>query len=155
MPGQPRNLHHYIINKADMITADVELRAGIYQEIGRRVVGAGEALGPGFGRDRGAEATHGRIYLDLRDDANAPIHGDVRIRLLRPDDTEIAVVWEDRTEDLAQGADARLERVAFPFSGRVVTENYKIVIDLKPDAPATLSAANSNLLMSATQGSVD
>lgn len=153
--AEPRNLHHYTINASDMFDEDVSLRAGVYTEVARLTVLAGEAIGPGYGRDRGAEATHGRIYMSLVDSEGDPIEGDVRIRLLRPDDTEIAVVWADRTEDLRQGATDTRARRAFPFLGRMITENYKLVIDVKADSSATLDAGSCELLMSATKGSVD
>lgn len=139
------NVFKNTLNEADVLpAADVVCVAGVFQEVGRYTLSAGEALEPGYDVLVGLESAPGRIFIDAQDNAAADYDGDVRLMLYDERDFPLATVWQARTEDLRLGAAARAARTPFPSTGKTIGPDQSLVLMFRPDAPATFSAGTTN-----------
>lgn len=136
--------------KTDLInTATVAVTAGASVVLGKYPVQAGEAIKLGWGNLQGQENAQGRIFMKLMDDQVVPVElaGTVRISLWSPQDRPIAIVSEWRTEQLNTVATDRTKQIPFPEDIYRTTEDKKIVLEFISDTTATLSRANSTIVM--------
>ena len=135
------------------ITGDIAIRAGQFTEIGCYTVPAGMAVEVGFGFQSAQDEAQGRIFIDLRKPGTAPggeVNGLVRIELLDAQKRPVETLFESRTELLRQGAGDRTKQISLSETDAVARENKNIVIQVKPDADANISSANSTILIDAT-----
>ena len=122
-----------------------------FQEVGRYTVPQGQGIMVGRGVHTGQDSATGRVYIVLQTSVPASITGNVRLDVHTATDTYLLTVWSDRTDNLGLGStDPRL-RVVIPATNAVFTQNYALVLMLKPDATATPSAAESTVTMDITR----
>jgi hypothetical protein len=124
--------------------------------LGTYTVVAGELVSVGYGNLDGQENAQGRIYLDLKDNATTPleVNGVVRLSVYSPQDRPIEIISEMRTETLRTSSSDRTKQISFPEHDLMVKEDKKIVLEFIPDANATISKANSTLIMDITKFTV-
>lgn len=138
------------LTKADLISGDIVCTQGQYNKLGEYVIPAGLHVGIGFGADGGQEAAQGRIYMLLQTAVPAAINGSVRLSIFSPQNRSLMIIDEFRTEALSTSTD-RTKQVPLPFSGVWVSEDKKIILEFIPDATATVSKANSTVIIDATR----
>jgi hypothetical protein len=139
------------VNKDDLMDGDVVLKAGEYNKVGEMKIVAGEHILLGYGENESQEGSPGRIYVDMKDNAAAPganIEGTVRIRAMSPRRSHLTTYAEYRTEQLRTDKNNRTLQIPFPSQPQWpwISEDKILVVELLPDAAATLSKANSTIL---------
>jgi len=134
---------------ADMINTSTACIAGQYNKIGEYKVQAGVNLFLGYGAQSGQENAQGRIYADIRTAAISQ-PGKVRISIVSPQDIPLAVLFEARTEVLNTSATDRTKMIPFPKMDIGASQDKKYVMEFMPDAAATITKANSVMIMDIT-----
>jgi hypothetical protein len=130
--------------------ATVAVVAGEAKKLGEYAVNSKEIISLGWGGLEGQENAQGRIYVQLKDNTEAgavQIHGTVRLSVYSPQDRPIAIMHEFRTEQLDTSSTDRTKQIPFPEGMYEITEDNKIVMEFISDTSATLSKANSTIMM--------
>ncbi|QHA00531.1 hypothetical protein [Dehalobacter restrictus] len=143
--------------ESDLIDgATVSVLAGQFVKLGEYQVQAGELVAVGYGAESGQESAQGRIYALLKDGEAVPgiINGVVRVSIYSPQDRPIEILQEYRTETLNTSSTDRTKQVPLPLINAFVSEDKKIVLEMKADANATLTKANCDLIMDITKAVV-
>jgi hypothetical protein len=140
--------------KAELISAaTVGVVAGAAAVLGKYAVQAGEAIKLGFGNLSGQENAIGRLYMQFKDTTGTPVllSGTVRLSIWSPQDRPIAIIGEWRTEQLDTVATDRTKQIPMPEDIYKITEDKKVVLEFISDTTATLSKANSTIVMDITR----
>jgi len=134
--------------KADLLKADsIAVVKGESIWLGSYQVPVGENVILGWGNSNDQAGADGRIRVDLNTSTPAEVNGTIRIALYSPLNRLITYVDEFRTETLRAGDDDRTKQVPFSERKYQVTPFKKIVVEFVPDADATISKADSTLIM--------
>jgi len=89
-------------------------------------------------------------YIDLKDSSNNAINGVIRLSVANAYEVEEKPYIEERTEKLrASQYDRQLGRLLPEFSLKAKQDSY-LLIKMKSDASATISVANSTILLPVT-----
>lgn len=127
--------------------SDVILTSGKWTEVGSFKVGAQQQLAWGSGSAEGNNDTRRNIKFKVTDGTNT-INGVVRFAYANATKTDIKIVLEDRTENLADGVP--LEEITYR---RAREDSYLIVymlVDSATDVTIDVSDANNVFLAPAT-----
>jgi hypothetical protein len=149
-----QSIFHTLTIADIMQAATVALAAGTFTKIGQWVTPAQNHYGMGYGDQTGQQNSRGRIYIDLKDNGVAPgvnIDGVFRIQAVDANDSPIGVVAEYRTEKLRSDIADPQKQISFPEHGLFLSEDNKFIFEVKADAAATLSKANSKALVDVTK----
>lgn len=125
------------------LTADVSVNAGEWKRIGEIIVPAQTLLTFGAGAINNGVDYRREAKIILKDSSGSEISGKVRFAILNAQETKKIVVSEERTEELSTSVKL----------GEYMTkakEDSKLVIEFQPDLAATISAANSTILVPTT-----
>lgn len=152
-------LYPATFTKAEVITKGptVALAAGQYTPIGEYVVKADELVGLGRGALVAQNEAIGRLYAAFYDSAGTPVAinaGKLRIMLLSSQDMPIGskpVYLDVDLAALTTGASIPSDRFVLPFDNTMLSEDKKIQFLIKATTAATLSQANSTVLMDITR----
>lgn len=139
--------------KNDLFKADtVSLVKGEPIRVGERTVQAGEKISIGYGVQSGMDNAVGRIYADFKNSESTPgnVEGLVRLSVWSPQNRLMKILKEWRTEELRTSSTDRTKQIPLPEHEIEITEDKKLVLEIVADADATLSKANSTLVMSTT-----
>lgn len=137
--------------KDHLMSSDVSVVSGSYMKIGEFKVEAGEMYSLGYGQNESQEGSPGRIYVDLKSDANANVDGILRFSVHTPQGRPIRTLAEFRTETLRTDKNNRTLQVPFPSAKfPYVSEDKKIVVEFLADANATIGKANTTMVMDTT-----
>jgi hypothetical protein len=150
-----REQYRGAFTKAEMIkAATVALVRGEFIRVGEYNVQAGELISIGYGMLNGQESATGRIFLDLKDSTEVPVQidGTIRFVIVSPQDRPLEILAEYRSETLRTGTGDRTKQVPFAESDVWISEDKKLVMEVKADETATLSKANSTILFDVTRG---
>ncbi|MDP4170145.1 MAG: hypothetical protein Q8906_06000 [Bacillota bacterium] len=142
------------LTTADFMTGTVACTQGLFTRLGARVIQAGELLSLGFGNQSGQQDAQGRIFVDIRDNTASPgavVPGVVRLTVYTPQDRPLVILAEFRVETLNQNSADRTKQLPFPESIYQLSEDKKLVIEFKPDATATISNANTKMVIDITE----
>ena len=153
MSGMIKEPRRSVLTKDSLNVTDTAVEAGRFTEIGCYTVSAGMAVEVGFGFQTAQDEAQGRIFIDIKDNSVAPgadINGLVRIELLDAQKRPLKTLFESRTELLRQGAGDRTKQISLAETDAIARENKHIVVQVMPDANATVGAANSTILIDAT-----
>lgn len=132
--------------------ATVSVLAGQYVKLGELKVEAGELVAIGYGQESGQNNAQGRIYMDIKDTSAtpAPVKGKVRLQVYSPQNRPLVILGEWRTETLTSGANDRTKMIPLPEDVYFLSEDKKLVLEFIADANATVSKANSTILLDTT-----
>lgn len=130
--------------------ATVSVVANQIIRLGEYVVQAGEVIALGYGEQSGQNTAQGRFFADLKSDADVVLNGTVRLSIYSPQNKPLVTLAEYRTETLASGSADRSLQTPFPVMNDWASEDKKIVLEFISDTTATLSQANSDILMDIT-----
>lgn len=137
--------------ETDFLSGDVAVVNGSFIKIGEYQVKAGELKMLGYGDNESQAAAPGRIYVDMKDTANAAMDGVIRFAVHHPSGQPLRTLAEYRTEALRTNLSDRTLQIPFPSNNVMVSEDKKIVIEFNPDADGTVSKTNTKMLMDATE----
>ena len=135
---------------SDFMTGTVSCPSGLFTRLGARTIQAGELLSLGYGPQSGQQDAQGRIFVDIRDNTASPgaqVNGTVRLTAYTPQDRPLVILAEFRTEALNQNSADRTKLLPWPESIYQLSEDKKLVIEFKPDATATISNANTKMVI--------
>jgi hypothetical protein len=142
------------LTTSDFMTGTVACTQGLFTRLGARVIQAGELLSLGFGTQSGQQDAQGRIFVDIRDNTASPgavVPGVVRLTVYTPQDRPLVILAEFRVETLNQNSADRTKQLPFPESIYQLSEDKKLVVEFKPDATATISNANTKMVIDITE----
>lgn len=142
------------LTRPDIMTdATVNVFASRFTQIGEVKIGAGiwYTLGYGFSASQGD--AEGRIYAIFQTAVPAEVKGTLRIEAFTPDDRNIAVLFESRTEALNSSATDRTKQIPFPEMMQALGEDYKFKFFFKADADNVLTSANCTIVIDITKES--
>jgi hypothetical protein len=142
------------LTESAMVGATVVCTAGVPTVIASYQVSAGEELNIGFGGFSDQVGAVGRFYADLKTGASAYANGLVRVSVHSPQDRPLKILSENRTEVLRQGATDRRLQVPFPEMVGTLAEDRKLVVEFVADTTATLTKADTKILMDITKSIV-
>lgn len=141
--------------KDHVMSGDVAVTTGSFHKIGEYKVEAGEMVSLGYGQNETQEGAPGRIYIDLKDDANAEMNGLLRFAAHSPQGRPLKIMAEYRTETLRTDLSNRTLQVPFPSTNfPYLSEDKKLVVEFLPDASGTVSKANSKIIFDITNAVV-
>ncbi|MEM5815874.1 MAG: hypothetical protein QXL14_02385 [Candidatus Aenigmatarchaeota archaeon] len=134
------------------------LVAGVWNTIGTFVVPAQQKYRFGYGNPQAPE-NQGYLYVDLKDTSATPVQIEGTIRLVYSDASGLRkqVIFEERTNVLRGSATDRRQMKPLPEAPCGLRadgwagEDDRLIIELRPDATATLSYNNSTIYIPATQ----
>jgi hypothetical protein len=132
--------------------ASIALLANQFNKLGERIIQAGERIEIGFGALSGMDNAVGRINIKMMDTAGTPVEikGLIRLTALTPQNRFLETVFELRSEQANANSTDRTKWRPLPEQNVVLTEDKKFVLEFWPDAAATLSRANSEVLIDVT-----
>jgi hypothetical protein len=140
--------------EANLISsATVSVVAGQIIRLGEYKVEAGEVIALGYGEQTGQNTAVGRLFMDLRDNAAAPgvvLNGLVRLSIYSPQNKPLTTLAEFRSETVSSGASDRSLQTPFSEMIEWASEDKRLVLEFISDTTATLSQANSDILMDIT-----
>lgn len=130
--------------------ADVALVTGSFQNIGEYEVPAGEEISIGEGIYDDQERATGRIYFKAIDDAAAELKGTLRISAYSPQDRNLKILYEGRTERTSASTTRNLMQ---PLKEHPIalTKDQKLVLEFKPDRADTIDVSASSLILDVTK----
>jgi hypothetical protein len=140
--------------KNDLVAGTtVSVIAGQYIEVGSYTVPAGEMVSIGYGALSGQDTAEGRIFMELKDTTATPVilDGTIRLLALSPQDRPLEVLAEFRTETLRYNSTDRTKMPPLAEHAVTLREDQQLCLQFKSDTTATLSKANSNLIMDCTK----
>lgn len=105
----------------------------------------------GFGSLEGQHSAPGRIYAEIKDDADEEVDGDVIFQALNPQKEHRANIEVFRTTSLNTDLSARTEQLPFSRIPGRVTEGAYISVAFRADDDATLDRDNCTILLDATR----
>lgn len=135
-------------------SATVSVIAGQFVTVGKYKVEAGELITIGYGQQSGQNNAQGRIFMDFKDDVDANIQGLVRLSVYSPQDRPLVILGEWRSETLRSGATDRALKIPLPENFTWLSEDKQLFLELQADVGATLSKANSEILLDTTTETV-
>lgn len=138
---------------SDLIgSATVSLVAGAITRLGEYKVQAGELVTVGFASQDGQNNAVGRLFMELKDTTATPVvlNGKVRMSVYSPQNRNLVILGEWRTETLSHGKTDRSLMTPLPENNIWVSEDKRIVLEFISDTTATLSKTNSTILMDTT-----
>jgi hypothetical protein len=149
------------LTKADFSLAQgssQSIVAGVWNTIGTFTVPAQQKYRFGYGNPKEPD-NQGYLYVDLKDTSATPVQIEGIIRLVYSDASGLKkqVIFEDRTNRLRGSTVDKKLMIPLPETpcglrpDSYASEDDKLLIELKPDASATLSYANSTIYIPATQ----
>lgn len=142
------------LTQNDLISsATVATITGQFVKLGERKIFAGELLALGVGDASGQDNAVGRLFVDIRDNGTSPglVHnGLFRLTIYSPQNRPLQVLCEFRTETARQGSTDRSLQVPFPVRNEWLSEDKKLVLEFMADTGATLSKANTQILIDIT-----
>lgn len=125
---------------------------GNFHEIGRYQVPEGIGVGLGSGVHAAQDTATGRVYMNLQNATPANIDGVIRIEVHNPQDRSQFVAFEQRTDQLRTSESDRRQQIPFPtLQQSLIGPYWYFVMYFKADAASTPAAADTVLLMSATE----
>lgn len=140
--------------KNDLIdAATVVCTAGQYTNLGDYTVKPKEIVSVGYGETIGQAESEGRIYAIFCTAPATESKGMVRILAMSPNDLPLGggVIWQGRTEALNSSATDRTKQLPFSKINIGLTEDNKYVLQFNPDVTATITKADSTILMDITK----
>lgn len=142
------------LKESDFIAADTVVTAGNFNYIGQVKQSAGVALRLGYGLQSGQDSAQGRIYADFQDSLAAAMDGTLRFVIMDPEDNYLSKIIELETDELRTVKTDRTKQLGFSELIPRVFQDYSIGMYFKPNVSGTLSATNTDLLMSVTKFTV-
>lgn len=147
------NMFSSAFTLGDFMSGDVAVKGGSFYKLGEYVVKAGQLVTVGNGNIQTMSDAIGRIYARFADTTASPgaeIKGTMRLSIQSAQDQPIEIIREYRTELLNTNSSDRTKQLPLPMYSAFVSRDKKIVVEFKADSDATVSKANSSLLMDAT-----
>lgn len=139
------------LTESDLVSATtVSVLSGTFVKLGERKIEAGELLTIGYGLESGQNNAQGRIFVKIRDDVDAAIKGLIRLQIYSPQNRPLRIMGEWRTETLESGETDRALMIPLPENTSWLSEDKKLVLEFQADASATLSKANSEIMLDTT-----
>lgn len=132
----------------------VACTAGVYTQLGKRQIQAGELLSLGFGNQSGQNDSQGRIFVDIRDNSASPgavIKGKVRLTAYTPQMRPLVILGEYRIETLNANSGDRTKWLPLSESVYQLSEDKYLVLEFMPDATSTVGANNSSCVIDITE----
>jgi len=134
------NVYKYTFTAKDNgITSDVSVTSSDYTTIWRKTVSDNE--GYKIGR------TDGYFYIAIKDTSGNTVHGTVRIVIVSPDNSIRKVLYELNTRLCGDATDIFKKPKLPPLHRGLITKNWKIELELKAEASATVDVSELVLLM--------
>jgi len=134
----------------DFMAKDVSVLAGKFNKVGEVVVPAQQEVTFGQGVPQQPE-NQGYLYIHFQNATPATVEGLVRLAISNANETQITIVYEERTEKLRGSKTDRTLMIPLPeFVRRRAREDDRLQILLKPDANNTVAKANTDLLVPVT-----
>lgn len=132
-------------------TSGLDVVEGKWNRLGAYEVPAQQIIQLGQG-DARFPANQGYIYIYIKDTSATPAEVTGKIRLMIADANEVnyRVIFEEREEVLHGDLSDKNKLKAFPLDPRQAKEDDKIILEIMPDADATVSLANSTVLVPST-----
>lgn len=130
------------LRHADFVTSDVSCVAGVWNRVGAYVVPAGVMLQVG-------RAFDGWCAIIPKDTAGNRWEGKVRLVAANPEETKKIVVLELHTSEIGSATDKAQKR-AVPLTLPVIRSDSKLILEIMPDANATLDYGLSTILLDCT-----
>lgn len=138
------------LKNVDFGLADVTVAAGTWSKIGSYVVPAGEELSLGYEKYATLESAIGRIYAKFQTSVPAEIVGKIRLSVWSPQDRPLEILYEGVTENTA-GSTAKNLQMPLPEHAVNIREDQKLVMEFYSAAGASISNANTTLLIDCTK----
>lgn len=132
---------------ADFMAADVACNPGVYNQLGKRQIMAGELLSLGFGQQSGQNDAAGRIFIDLKDNSASPgadVAGKVRLTAYTPQMRPLVILCEYRTDTLNANGSDRTKWLPLPESVYQLSEDKYLVLEFLPDSAAAITVSHTN-----------
>lgn len=143
--------------KRDFNTGDFDsfggsVLAGEYTTIARYDVPASTQISWGYGKASNPE-NQGYLYVDLQNGTPAAVEGTVRLAQESPTGRRTLVVADYDSTTLDASKSDRTQRVPLPeqVDKPLVTQDSRIVVQLKPGADDTVDAGNSDVIFPVTE----
>lgn len=132
----------------------VACTAGVFTQLGKRQIQAGELLSLGYGQGAGQDTADGRIFVDIRDNSASPgavVKGKLRLTAYTPQMRPLVILGEYRIETLNQNNNDRTKQLPFPESVYQLSEDKYLVMEFMPDSTATVGQSNSSCVIDITE----
>lgn len=138
-----------------MPTSDTATVAGVYTQLGKRQIQAGELLSLGFGAQSDQAGAQGRIFVDIRDNSASPgvvVKGKLRLTAYTPQMRPLVILGEYRIETLNANATDRTKWLPLNESIYQISEDKFLVLEFMPDTGSpTISHTNSTAVIDITE----
>lgn len=125
-----------VLKIADFTTADVELVASKWIDIGSKTVGAKQEIHVGYGTPQFPEDA-GFIYVRLDDTAGNQIKGKFRILIKDANEVGKATVFNEDLVNLSGDKNDRAKKIMLPEDFTPALEDEKITIQVFADSTTT------------------
>lgn len=142
---------HGKLNRADLMAGDVVCNAGQYNKVGSYIVKAGEVIFMGYGASANMDNAVGRIYAIAQTAVPAEIKGTWLLQIESAQDIPLEVLGTWRTEDFNTSAADKTKQLPWPLMEPGVSRDKKLVLYFKPDATATMAAAQTTISFDITR----
>ena len=129
-----------------------DVTSGKFTEVARFQVPADTEYSWGYGRADAPE-NQGYLYVDLQNGTPAAVEGTIRFVVESSTGRKTEVVADYDTERLDASKTNREQQVPFPeqIGSAVATQDAYLVIKMDPSADDTISSANSDVIIPATE----
>ncbi|WP_456477902.1 hypothetical protein [Geoglobus ahangari] len=134
------------------ITANVTVKAGVWNKIGEFRVPPQQAYKWGYGTPN-LPYNQGYMYvlLQYNDGTNiTEVKGKIRLVVSDANELNKTVVFEERSEVLHAATADITKQKALPEQGPLAREDDKLIIEFMPDSDATITAADSDIRLPVT-----
>lgn len=140
------------LNIGDFDSFGGSVTSGKFTEVGRFTVPSDTEYSWGYGAAKHA-TNQGYLYVDLYDDATTPVEveGTIRFTVQSSTGRRETVVADFDTSRLDASKTNKEQMVPFPEQGDLATEDAHLVVKLDPQSNTTVSSANSEVIIPATE----
>jgi hypothetical protein len=149
------NQYRSTLNQAQLIaTASTVCTAGTFTQLGEYSVLPGDLIALGYSDLDDQSGAVGRIYVKLQTSAPAEIAGTYRLALMSEADRQLSIEFECRTEISDNNLTDRTKQLPFEVSATWLSNFKRFQLSFNPDTTATVSLANSQVLVDITKEAV-
>jgi len=139
-------------NKGDFDEFGGDVNAGQFSTIASYDVPASTEISWGYGKANNPE-NQGYLYVDLQNATPAAVEGTLRLAQESPTGRRTLVVADFDTTTLDASKSDRTQRIPLPeqVDKPVVTQDSRIVVQLKPTADDTVDEGQSDVIFPVTE----
>lgn len=147
-----RNAFSRELNISDFDSFGGDVTSGKFTEIGRYKVDADTEYSFGYGSAENPD-NQGHIYVDLQNGTPSAVEGTIRFVVESSTGRKTHVVADFDTERLDASKTNKEQMVPFPeqVSAPLATQDAYLVVKFDPSANDTISSANSDVIIPATE----